>query len=67
MRETSGSLRELLLTLSPTQHEQLGRDIKTLREMFGAHSNTAVILQACRRQAAEAEEGVHPTEEGRAA
>ena len=47
-------LLELILTLSPTQHAQLGRDIAALKSALGAESNTAAILEACRRQAVEA-------------
>ena len=57
-------LREIVITLSPTQHAQLGRDIAILKSALQADSNTAAILEACRRQATEAR--LHEGEKRRA-
>jgi hypothetical protein len=43
-------LREVLLTLSPTQFERLARDLKQLRDA-GAASNTSAIVDAVNRSA----------------
>ncbi len=43
--------REILLTLTDGQHEQLTRDIARIRKATGANSNTAAIIDAVHRRA----------------
>lgn len=43
--------REIILTLTGTQHETLTRDIARIRKETGASSNTAVILDAVSQKA----------------
>jgi hypothetical protein len=44
-------LREILITVSPSQFETLARDLRRLRE-HGAASNTQAIIDAVREYAA---------------
>lgn len=53
-RAPAPDMIEVLLTLSPTQYNEMGEDLEALREQLGlptSASNTAVILEAVRRQA----------------
>jgi hypothetical protein len=43
--------REIVLTLTDTQHQTLTRDIARIRKETGAASNTAAILDAVRQRA----------------
>jgi hypothetical protein len=43
--------REILLTLTDAEQEQLQRDVAELRRKLGLSSATAVILKAVREQA----------------
>jgi hypothetical protein len=46
----SDDLREILLTVSPTEFNALAEDLKLLRE-HGANSNTQAIIEAVRDRA----------------
>lgn len=52
-RSGSDELREILLTVSPSQFEAFARDLQVLRAR-GADSNTQAIIEAVRDRAAEA-------------
>jgi hypothetical protein len=47
---TRGELREILITVSPTQFERFARDLSILRA-HDADSNTSAIIDAVRERA----------------
>jgi hypothetical protein len=50
-RHEREELREILITVSPSQFETFARDLKLLRQ-HGAESNTRAIIDAVRERAA---------------
>jgi hypothetical protein len=60
----SDQLREILLTVSPSQFEAFARDLQVLRDR-GAESNTQAIIEAVRDRAAKVR--VRPVDESEAA
>jgi hypothetical protein len=51
--DKSDELREILITVSPSQFEGFARDLQVLRRR-GAESNTQAIIEAVRDRAAKA-------------
>ena len=54
--DVSDELREILITVSPSQFEGFARDLQVLRDR-GAESNTQAIIEAVRDRAAKVRVG----------